>query len=253
MLNRFVMMVFALTAAMARSEQRGMDEFPSLAAVDVALREINQEFLSGEKGKDTWSGFARIAAAVAQHQCEASADTVLTIERTIISRFVIYSFACEYDDDRAKADFGSRLESVRHFCNFTAVRSDTNIVFKLADWLGSATRLAVDRGAECAELAEACKRDALMIYGGKQPPRYPGSSGNASHWGPVARQCQEKFRFRRLYNDRLTTFRIAALAAMRGAIMKGYRDRPAGDREAMWSEFCCRAKATSEERKQAQE
>ena len=55
-----------------------------------------------------------------------------------------------------------------------------------------------------------------------------------------------------LYNDRLPKFRAAALAAMRGAVMNGYRDRTAEEREAIWAEFCRRAKATPEERKEAE-
>ena len=65
--------------------------------------------------------------------------------------------------------------------------------------------------------------------------------------------CREKFRFRRLYNDRLPKFRVAALAAMRGAIMKGYENKTEEEREAIWEEFCRRAKATPDERKKAEE
>ncbi len=253
MKTRLIVMIFAATSLMARSEQMEMDGFPSPTTVYVALREINQEFLKGENGNDAWSGFARIAGSAAKYQLRASAETVQSVEQVIVSRFVMYSFACEYDDDPAKADFGSRLEAVQFFADFVAVRSDTNIVFKLSDWLGSATLLAADRDAECAEMAVAYKRDSLMIFGGKLPPRYPGSAGNMSHWGPTARQCREKYRFRRLYNERLPKFRVAALAAMRGAIMKGYENKTSEERVAIWEEFCRRAKATPDERKKAEE
>ena len=58
---------------------------------------------------------------------------------------------------------------------------------------------------------------------------------------------------RRLYNERLPKFRVASLTTMRGAIMNGYENRTAEEREAIWDEFCRRAKATSEERKKAEE
>ena len=39
---------------------------------------------------------------------------------------------------------------------------------------------------------------------------------------------------------------------IRKAVMEGYRDRTAEEREEIWDEFCRRAKATAEERKQAE-
>jgi hypothetical protein len=40
---------------------------------------------------------------------------------------------------------------------------------------------------------------------------------------------------------------------MRGAIMKGYENKTAEERVAIWEEFCRRAKATPDERKKAEE
>ena len=84
-------------------------------------------------------------------------------------------------------------------------------------------------------------------------PNYPSSVGNITRCGPMWRECREKFRFRRLYNDRLPKFRVAALAAMRGAIMKGYENKTEEERVAIWEEFCRRAKATPDERKKAED
>ena len=86
-----------------------------------------------------------------------------------------------------------------------------------------------------------------MIYGSAHPPRYPGVAGNFSHLGPFARQCRGRFRFRRIYNERVAKFRVDALYILREAVIGGCNDETKDERQNEWEEVCRRAKATVEE------
>ncbi len=121
--------------------------------------------------------------------------------------------------------------------------------------LDAIARAYIDANVD-EEMREILKADALdrkLVFGCNTPPRMYGDLTFVSVIGRFGRECREKFRFRRLYNDRLPKFRVAALAAMRGAIMKGYENKTAEERVAIWDEFCRRAKATPDERKKAEE
>ena len=224
------------------------DEFPSGRTTYMTLREVNRGFLAGERGRDNWEGFVPLFDAAVKHQADAPTGVVMSVESEMVSRFAIYSFACEYDDDMAKAAFDGRLKCVELLSQFSLVRSDTNALFKLADWLSGAVPLAVDKNAEFAESSEAFEKDKLMIYGGGDPPRYPGSSGNTSHFGPAMRAHKSKFHFRRTYNERLPKFREAVLCSLRNALMECCKDLSDSGREAVWSELRRRAAGEVEDK-----
>ncbi len=229
------------TVAMATScEVPTVDKFPSPDETHVALRAINDDFLRSTSGHDNWKGFVPLLERVVKHQGTVPKDEMSRTEKEIVERFVLYAFACEHDTDLAKADFGSRLDSVRLLSQFDLVRTDTNTFFRLADWLSNAIPLVVDQTIRDHEMEVAFQKDITIIYGGKTPPRYPGSVGNTRHWGPSARTCDAKFRFRRTYNERLRQFRVAAMACIRKSMTSAF---PESERESVWAEFLKRAKA----------
>ena len=246
-------MLVALTMVAASLPEGDGDVFPTERLARFALRDIDNAFRKADSDKDCWSGFVPLLSRVVKFQHAVPAKEIEAVESLIVSRFSIYAFAGEYDKCIIKANFDGRLECVRLLSELSLVQSDTNSLFKLSEWLSRAVPLAADYEMSGKELAEAMRIDDKMIYGDNLPPSYPSSVGNITRCGPMWRECREKFRFRRLYNDRLPKFRVAALAAMRGAIMKGYENKTEEEREAIWEEFCRRAKATPDERKKAEE
>ena len=236
-----IMLILAALSATLPGQDPVRDRFPSDKMVHIALRGINDEFLKAEPGKDCWMGFVPLIGLVEKYRETGSVEDVHKVESEIVSRFTLYSFACEYDKDMVKADFSTRLECIRGISKFELVRSDTNTLFRMADWLSRAVLLDVDDKSFFKEGEEAFRRDMLMVYGGKAPPRYPGSVGNASHYGPAMRECSAKFQFRRLYNTRLPKFREEASVYLRKAVMEGYKDLSSLEREEIWANFCRRA------------
>ena len=235
------MLALITVVATISSPVAGCEHLPLEREVGVSLRNINNEFLRAEQGQDCWGGFTQLVNRVEQYRAEASAPDLRRVERLIVSNLTLYSFACAYDDDPVKADFSTRLACVRGVSRFETVRSDTNCLFRVAEWLSRAVPLDVSQGTFEKDSKEAYERDCLMIYGGKTPPRYPGSVGNTRHYGPFMRACFARLEFRRLYNERLLNFRAEALACLREATMKGYKDLLDCEREKIWTLFCKRA------------
>ena len=228
------------------------ETFPSVRTVHFALRDVFYDFIKADPEKDNWAGFVPLLSKVVEFQGSAPTQDVTSVESQIVTRFTLYSFACEYDDLPVKANFDGRVESLRLLSQFSLVQSDANTLFQLADWLAEAVPLDADYKTSGDELAEAFLKDNRMIYGGRQPPLYPGSLGNSRQCGPMWRACREKFRFRRLYNERLPNFRKTALAYMRTAIVNGYSGSTDDERTALWDEFCRRANASADERTEAE-
>ena len=183
-----------------------------------------------------------------------------SVEARIVSWFTLYAFACEYDDDPVKAEFGGRLDCLRRIGEFDLIRQDTNTLFQISDWLAGAVPLAVDDDTRYRELTEAMRKDRIILYGGKNPyerkggPCFAGTVSKtwAWHWEPEFRACKAKFRFRKEYNRRLAEFRKEALGCLHRAIIEGYKDRTDVEHKAIWDEFCRRAKATAEEKSAAE-
>lgn len=243
-----------LAASIAASFMDGRDgEFPTETIVRSHMNALQRDFRSADSDDDCWMGFLPLLNAVVQHQDEERYDVMAAVERAVLENFTIYVFAGELEYKMAKADFGGRQKCLNIISQFSVVRCDTNALFKVADYLSGAVLLPVDKDVELKEMLNADALDSKLIFGQNTPPRMYGDLTFVSVAGKFGRECREKFRFRRLYNERLPKFRVAALSAMRGAVMNGYKDRTAEERDSIWDEFCRRAKATAEERKQAEE
>ena len=243
-----------IAASIAASFMDGRDDgFPTEAIVRSHMNAAQKDFRSADSNYDCWIGFLPLLNATVQYQDGESLERVSAVERAIIDNFTIYVFAGELECNVAKAEFGGRQKSLEIISQFRVVRCDTNALFRIADYLSEAVPLSADRDEEMREISKADALDRKLVFGCNTPPRMYGDLTFVSVIGRFGRECREKFRFRRLYNDRLPKFRVAALAAMRGAIMKGYENKTEEEREAIWAEFCRRAKATSEERKKAED
>ena len=239
-----MMIMLAILGTVPVCETENCEAFPSSRQVYVALRNIHEEFLRSESGHDCWTGFVPLLERIVKYRNGVSAEEARNVEEETLSRFTLYSFACEYDCDAAKADFHGRLECLRLICGFGIVRSETNALFRLADWLGGASPLGVDAETRQRDSAEAMRIDALALFGGKRPPKYPWTSGNTWHLGPAARACDAKYRFRQLYNEQLPRFKKAALACLRDAVMNGYGSLTDDERDALYKEVCVRARVS---------
>ena len=240
--------------------EREPDKFPSQSLVGFALHEVHGGFIHPKPGRDNWTLFIPLLERVAKHGGSVTKAEVASVEARIVSWFTLYAFACEYDDDPVKAEFGGRLDCLRRIGEFDLIRQDTNTLFQISDWLAGAVPLAVDDDTRYRELTEAMRKDRIILYGGKNPfarkggPCFAGTVSKtwAWHWEPEFRACKAKFRFRKEYNRRLAEFRKEALGCLHRAIIEGYKDRTAVERKAIWDEFCRRAKATAEEKSAAE-
>ena len=257
------LMVFAvsgmsLPGASIPFADRDPDKFPSQSLVNYALVEVHDGFIHPKPGRDNWTLFLPLLVRVALYRESVTKEEVASVEAKIISRFTLYAFACEYDNDPVKAEFDGRLDCLRWIEKFDLIRFNTNRLFQVSDWLGSAKPLANDKETQYRELTEATRKDRIILYGGRDPYggkdqiRFAGSSGNTWHWEPEFRACKAKFRFRQVYNRRLPEFRKKALGCMYRAIIEGYKDRTDVERKAIWDEFCRRARATAEEKSAAE-
>ena len=240
--------------------ERDPDKFPSQSLVNFALREVHDGFIHPKQGRDNWTLFIPLLERVAKYRGSVGKEDVASVEARIVSWFTLYAFACEYDDDPVKAEFGGRLDCLRRIGEFDLIRQDTNTLFQISDWLAGAVPLAVDDDTRYRELTEAMRKDRIILYGGKNPyerkggPCFAGTVSKtwAWHWEPEFRACKAKFRFRQEYNRRLPEFRKEALGCLHRAIIEGYKDRTDVEHKAIWDEFCRRAKATAEEKSAAE-
>ena len=144
----------AVLGAVPVGETKECETFPSSRQIYVALRGIHEDFLRSEPGRDCWSGFVPLLEQIVKHRNKVSAEEAKNAEDELLSRFTLYSFACENDGDAAKADFHGRLECLRLICGFGIVQSETNALFRLADWLGSAAPVDRRRGEHCIQRVE---------------------------------------------------------------------------------------------------
>ena len=248
-----IILILAAMSAIHPIQEPERDRFLTEKMINTALRGVNEDFLKAEPGKDCWKEFVSLLSLVDKHRETCTGEDLRKVEFEIVSRFTLYSFACEYDKDMVKADFAARLECIRGISKFELVRSDTNALFRIADWLSGAVPLDVGDKIAAKEGEEAFRRDMLMIYGGKTPPRYPGSVGNMNHCGPAMRECREKFLFRRLYNTRLPKFLEEAKVYLRKAVMEGYTALSPSEKDELWAIFCRRAKASGQSRCESRE
>ena len=151
-----------LAASMASSpiQVEKCESFPSERSVHFTLRDIDYGFRRGDSTCDNWADFVPLLSKVVESQSSALTQEVAKIESEIVTRFVIYSFACEYDRLLVKANFDGRTDSVWLLSQFSLVRSDTNTLFKLADWLSGAVPLPADYETRGRALCEAMRGNA---------------------------------------------------------------------------------------------
>ena len=255
----FTISVTALSGDRTPFTEMSPDRFPSQSLVNYALVEVHRGFIRPEPGRDNWTLFMPLLDRVEKYRGSVTKEENADAEAKIISRFTLYAFACEYDHDPVKAEFGGRLGCLHRIAKFDLIRSDTNRLFQVSDWLAEAVPLAVDKETQLRELGEASRKDSLILYAGRNPfggkdrIRFAAtvSQTYAWYWEPEFRACKAKFRFRQKYNRLLPSFRKEALACMHRAIAEGYKDRTEAERKAIWDEFCRRAKATAEEKSAA--
>ena len=172
--------------------EREPDKFPSQSLVGFALHEVHGGFIHPKPGRDNWTLFIPLLERVAKHGGSVTKAEVASVEARIVSWFTLYAFACEYDDDPVKAEFGGRLDCLRRIGEFDLIRQDTNTLFQISDWLAGAVPLAVNDDTRYRELTEAMRKDRIILYGGKNPyerkggPCFAGTVTKtwAWHWEP---------------------------------------------------------------------
>ena len=246
-----IQVLLAASLAASFMEKRN-DEFPSGNVVRSHMNFLQRDFRSANPEEDCWLGFVPLLDALVRHQDKVGYDLMAATEKTVLENFTKYVFAGESECSAVKADFEGRLKSLRQIARFTLVRCDANALFEIADYLSGAVRLPEDKDAERSETLKADELDRRLVFGDNIPPRLYGDVTFVSVLGRHGRECREKYRFRRLYNERLPAFRAAALAAFRKSVVEGFKDRGAEAREAIWDEFCRRAKATEAEKRAAE-
>lgn len=220
-----------------------VDVFPSRESVHVALRGVNDVFLRSSPGCDNWLEFLKIMKRVVQSQgASTNVHEKLSVETDIVERFTLYSFACEYDSDMIKANFDSRLKCIDLVCRFDLMQIDKKAVMLIADWLAGARKIIVDEETQFQNFQEAWRIDRLAIFGGKKPPRYPSSQRSHRENPPNVRLFGDRQRFQRVYNNRLPEFRSKAESRLRRFVFEEFKAKNKLEREALWAEFCRRAK-----------
>ena len=225
--------------------------FPTRSEVRITFRRIDLKFVASEPGRDNWKEFIPILERVVKSQSSVSnRQEMLSIEFEILEWLTVYAFACEYDFDEIKANFDSRLACLDLECQLEYVRSDTNAVMMIADWLGGAQSIVVDEEAERQRVIEQAEKDRKILYGEKFRPwrgavstSYMGGPLHSPYcWSPYLIRELKAQQFRRRYNERLPDFRRKAEARMRRFVFEEFKAKDQAEREALWAEFCRRAK-----------
>lgn len=226
----------------------------SQADVASRLRKIDDSFLASSGEEDNWLLFVPLLEWVNRQRTpeKARASEQEKIISEIFDRFVLYSFACEHDDQKIKAEFAGRRHCVELIAKIVSERSDKEKLYLLADWLSSANVIVVKKSTVDQELKCAMEKDSLAIYGGKPMPRYPGTVGSRPRVGPAWRAVKARVNFRNYYNGNLVEFRRFAFGVFHNAIFDGFKKLTAKDREEIWNEFCQRANVTEEEKMAAE-
>ena len=225
--------------------------FPTRSEVRITFRRIDLKFVASEPGRDNWKEFIPILERVVKSQSSVSnRQEMLSIEFEILEWLTVYAFACEYDFDEIKANFDSRLACLDLECQLEYVRSDTNAVMMIADWLGGAQSIVVDEEAERQRVIEQAEKDRKMLCGEKFRPwrgavstSYMGGPLHSPYcWSPYLIRELKAQQFRRRYNERLPKFRSKSEARMRRFVFEEFKAKDQAEREALWAEFCRRAK-----------
>lgn len=224
--------------------------FPTRNDVLATLQRIDLKFVASESGRDNWKEFLPLLEQVVKSQLSVSnRHEMVKVESVILEWMTLYAFACEYDFDEVKANFDSRIACIDLECQLEYVRTDTNAVMMIADWLGGAQPIVVDKEIDRQRRIEQFTKDKQMIYGEKFRPwgvgsfSYMGGLLQSPYcWSPYLIRELKAQHFRRRYNERLPDFRSKAEARMRRFVFEDFKAKDKAEREALWAEFCRRAK-----------
>lgn len=243
--------IFTISLIFAASYLWGVEDVASISReIDVKLKEIDDAFLASSPDVDNWMLFVPLLELVDQRRLLGEDECVEDKRNLskILNRFVLYSFACRYDSLKIKADFSGRKRCVKLFATIVAKSSDEENLYLLAQWLSGANIITVKKSEVDQDFKSAIEQDALIIYGGKTQPRYPGSIGAKPRMGPAWRAVKEKLDFRSYYNQKVIEFRRFAFSVFHKEICSGFEKVEESRRKLIWEEFCRRAKATEEEK-----
>lgn len=244
-----VLAAITIAASLAGAYMEGREgAFPTDAMLRSHMNLLQKDFRLANPNEDSWLGFLPLLEVVVRHQGDVEPEVRNRIEHTVIGNFTMFAFAGASEDSMVKADFSGRLSCLELISRFEIVRRDTNALFQVAEHLSGAVGLSCDKDEEVAETLKADALDRQLVFGDKVPPRMYGDLTFVSVVGKHGRECRDKFRFRRVYNERLPGFRTAALRCFYSAIKEGYEGASAEERQAIWDEFCCRAKASADEK-----
>lgn len=243
--------IFTISLIFTASYLWGVEDVASISReIDVKLKEIDDAFLASSPDVDNWMLFMPLLELVDQRRLLGEDECVEDKRNLskILNRFVLYSFACRYDSLKIKADFSGRKRCVELFATIVAKSSDEENLYLLAQWLSGANIITVKKSEVDQDFKSAIEQDALIIYGGKTQPRYPGSIGAKPRMGPTWRAVKEKLDFRSYYNQKVIEFRRFAFSVFHKEICNGFEKVEESRRKLIWEEFCRRAKATEEEK-----
>ena len=243
--------IFTISLIFTASYLWGIEDVTSISRkIDVKLKEIDDAFLASSSDVDNWMLFVPLLELVDQRRLLGEDECVEDKRNLskILNRFVLYSFACRYDSLKIKADFSGRKRCVKLFATIVAKSSDEENLYLLAQWLSGANIITVKKSEVDQDFKSAIEQDALIIYGGKTQPRYPGSIGAKPRRGPAWRAVKEKLDFRSYYNQKVIEFRRFAFSVFHKEICSGFEKVEESKRKLIWEEFCRRAKATEEEK-----
>ena len=243
--------IFTISLIFTASYLWGIEDVTSISRkIDVKLKEIDDAFLASSSDVDNWMLFVPLLELVDQRRLLGEDECVEDKRNLskILNRFVLYSFACRYDSLKIKADFSGRKRCVKLFATIVAKSSDEENLYLLAQWLSGANIITVKKSEVDQDFKSAIEQDALIIYGGKTQPRYPGSIGAKPRMGPAWRAVKEKLDFRSYYNQKVIEFRRFAFSVFHKEICSGFEKVEESRRKLIWEEFCRRAKATEEEK-----
>ena len=247
--------IFTIGLIFTASYLWGVEDVTSISReIDVKLKEIDDAFLASSPDVDNWMLFVPLLELVDQRRLLGEDECVEDKRNLskILNRFVLYSFACRYDSLKIKADFSGRKRCVKLFATIVAKSSDEENLYLLAQWLSGANIITVEKSEVDQDFKSAIEQDALIIYGGKTQPRYPGSIGAKPRMGPTWRAVKEKLDFRSYYNQKVIEFRRFAFSVFHKEICSGFEKVEESRRKLIWEEFCRRAKATEEEKNAAE-
>ena len=239
------LLVFSTVAVCSQGEDGGR----LCNEAERSLSEIKSNFVRAASGRDNWKDFIPLMERIVTDQ-ETSSNVVevLNAELLVLEKFTLYAFACEYDFDEIKANFDSRLACLDLACRLECLMSNTNAVMMIADWLGVAQPIAVDEEKDVRRQNEMSRIDELMVFRERRGQRKPGTYVynhkliESRKNGPYLSRHLETLKFRDIYNERLPEFRSKAEARMRRFVFEEFKAKDQAEREALWAEFCRRAK-----------